>query len=53
MTDIMMVVSVAGLFLVRVGIPIIALVALGIVVDRWQRRREVSMERSPQTSKSH
>ncbi len=32
--------SVTGFFLLRVGLPIILLVVLGIVVDRWQSKRE-------------
>ncbi|MCB9453935.1 MAG: hypothetical protein H6672_21085 [Anaerolineaceae bacterium] len=44
MTDIAMVVSVAGLFLIRVGIPVLALVTVGILVDRWQHKREMALE---------
>ena len=32
--------SVAGLFLVRVGLPVLVLVLLGILIDRWQTGRE-------------
>jgi hypothetical protein len=28
-----------GLILLRVGLPVIALVAVGLLVDRWQTRR--------------
>ena len=34
------VLAVAGMFFVRVGLPIILLVLLGLLVDRWQRNRE-------------
>jgi hypothetical protein len=40
MDDIGMVLGVVVLFLVRVGLPVIALVALGLLVDRWQSKRE-------------
>lgn len=36
--------SVAGLFLLRVGLPIVLLVILGVVVDRWQNKREERMQ---------
>ena len=45
MTDITMVLSVAGLFLIRVGIPVLALVTVGILVDRWQSKREMALEK--------
>lgn len=32
--------SVAALFILRVGLPIVLLVLLGVVVDRWQKRRD-------------
>ncbi len=34
--------SVAALFFVRIGIPVLVLTALGIIVDRWQTKREAS-----------
>lgn len=33
------VLGVTGLFILRVGLPVILLVLLGMVVDRWQKRR--------------
>lgn len=32
--------SVATLFFVRIGIPVLILTGLGIIVDRWQTKRE-------------
>lgn len=31
--------AIAGLFLVRVGIPLMVLIVLGLLIDRWQTRR--------------
>lgn len=41
MSEILVVLSVVGLFLLRVGIPVVLLVGLGILIDRWQTKREV------------
>lgn len=46
MDEIMMVLSIAGLFLIRVGIPVILLVALGVLIDRWQSKREAELTKS-------
>lgn len=35
----MLVLSAMGLILLRVGLPVVALVAVGLLVDRWQTRR--------------
>jgi hypothetical protein len=35
----MLVLSAMGLILLRVGLPVLALVAIGMVIDRWQTRR--------------
>ncbi len=40
MNDLMMVLGVALLFLFRIGVPVILLVGLGILIDRWQSNRE-------------
>lgn len=40
MENIVMIISVAALFLLRIGIPVILLVALGILIDRWQSHRD-------------
>jgi hypothetical protein len=40
MDELLMILSVAGLFLLRIGVPVILLVGLGILIDRWQSKRE-------------
>mgnify|MGYP000175688607 CR=1 FL=1 len=35
----MLVLSAMGLILLRVGLPVVALVAVGLLIDRWQTRR--------------
>jgi hypothetical protein len=40
MDGVLGVLSVIGLFMLRIGVPVLLLVALGIIVDRWQSRRE-------------
>lgn len=37
--------AVAGLFLLRVGLPLVALIVLGLLVDRWQTRRNEEIKR--------
>lgn len=38
MTELELVLSVIGMFILRIGIPLILLVILGTMIDRWQRR---------------
>jgi len=40
MEQVLMTLSVAALFFLRIGIPVIVLIGLGIVIDRWQAKRE-------------
>jgi hypothetical protein len=40
MDGVLAVLSVVGLFMLRIGVPVLLLVALGIIIDRWQSRRE-------------
>jgi hypothetical protein len=44
MDGVLAVLSVVGLFLLRIGVPVLLLVALGILIDRWQTRREQYIE---------
>ena len=37
--------AVAALFLIRIGIPVMLLVGLGVLIDRWQSKREADVER--------
>lgn len=45
MNELMMVVGVAGLFLLRIGIPVLLLIGVGLLIDRWQSKREDEMQR--------
>lgn len=40
MEQLLTIISVAALFLIRIGVPVIILITLGILVDRWQSKRE-------------
>ena len=40
MDSILEVMAIAGLFLLRIGIPLVILVVLGLAIDRWQTHRE-------------
>ena len=40
MNELLSILGVMGFFLLRVGLPIVLLVALGILIDRWQTKRE-------------
>jgi hypothetical protein len=40
MEDLLLTLSVALMFFLRIGIPVLVLVALGAVIDRWQSRRD-------------
>ncbi|MBN2304146.1 MAG: hypothetical protein JXQ72_06710 [Anaerolineae bacterium] len=41
---------VIGLFLLRIGLPVITLVVLGILIDRWQSKREKELAEYRQTA---
>ena len=43
MNDIWVVLTVIGMFLVRIGIPLILLVAIGTLIERHQTRQRVEM----------
>ena len=44
MEQLLLVISVAVMFIVRIGIPVILLLAIGLLIDRWQSRREKEVE---------
>lgn len=44
MNDLLTILSVTALFLLRIGVPVILLVALGLLIDRWQSKRESEVE---------
>lgn len=45
MQDLGLVLSVAVMFLLRIGIPVLLLIALGAIIDRWQTAREDDIRR--------
>lgn len=45
MDDLLTILGVVALFLIRIGIPVILLVGLGLLIDRWQSKRETDIER--------
>lgn len=40
MQEIQLIVSVAVMFFLRIGIPLLVLIVLGTLIDRWQTNRE-------------
>lgn len=40
MEQLLLIVSVTVLFVIRIGIPVIVLLSIGILIDRWQSKRE-------------
>jgi hypothetical protein len=44
MEQVLLVVSVAVMFIIRIGVPVILLLSLGILIDRWQSRREKEVQ---------
>ena len=40
MQDIQLILSVAIMFFLRIGIPLLVLITLGTLIDRWQTSRE-------------
>ena len=40
MSDLLLILSVVLMFFLRIGIPILALVVLSVIVNRWQTQRE-------------
>lgn len=43
---------VAVLFLIRIGVPVVLLVGLGVLIDRWQSKREADIERYQSSRKA-
>ena len=44
MEQLLLTLSIAALFLLRLGVPVIVLITLGVVIDRWQSKREQKVE---------
>ena len=43
MEQVLYILSIAGLFFLRIGVPVLVLLTLGIVIDHWQAAREKSL----------
>jgi hypothetical protein len=43
MNELTMIIEVTILFFIRIGIPLLLLIVLGVVVDRWQSHREAQV----------
>ena len=50
MEQLLLTLSIVALFLLRLGVPVIVLISLGVGIDRWQSRREQTAQ---QTSHKH
>ena len=50
MNEILAVLTVIGLFMIRIGIPILLLVGLGLLIDRWQTKRAEELRLQMQLS---
>ena len=44
MEQLLLTLSIAALFLLRIGVPVIVLITLGVIVDRWQSKREQKIQ---------
>ena len=44
--------AVTGLFLIRIGLPVALLVGLGVLIDRWQSKRDADVERYQASQKA-
>jgi hypothetical protein len=43
MVEVSSVLAVLGLFMLRIGVPVVILITLGILIDRWQSRRDAEV----------
>ena len=48
MTEFGLVLSVVVMFFVRIGIPLLLLVVLGMIIDRWQKKQHEDAFRQQQ-----
>ena len=44
MEQLLLTLSIAALFLLRIGVPVVVLITLGMIVDRWQSKREQKIQ---------
>ena len=40
MDQLLLTISIAALFLLRIGVPVIVLISVGVGIDRWQSHRD-------------
>lgn len=45
MESLLIILSVIALFVLRIGVPVILLIAGGMIIERWQRHRELQIQR--------
>lgn len=53
MQDIQLVLGVAVIFFLRIGIPVLLLIILGTLIDRWQTARENEIRRRYGSDDTH
>ncbi len=46
MEQLLLTLSIAVLFLLRLGVPVIVLITLGVIIDRWQSKREQKVQQT-------
>ena len=44
MDQLLLTLSIAALFLLRIGVPVVVLIAVGMVIERWQSHREQNVQ---------
>jgi len=44
MDQLLLTLSIAALFLLRIGVPVIVLISMGVMIDRWQSHREQNLQ---------
>ena len=45
MEQLLTILAVAALFLIRIGVPVIVLISLGMLINRWQSKRDTALRR--------
>lgn len=47
MDQLLLTLSIAALFLLRIGVPVIVLITIGVVIDRWQSHHDEPTSHNP------
>jgi hypothetical protein len=47
MDELLLSLGVIGLFILRIGVPMLILIGIGIAIDRWQSSREKKFQSTP------